>query len=86
MTLAVLENFRSRPQPAPEPDRDRGLSQERNSDVWPDWSTEIGEAELASSAEKNRPSVILREAVGAVLYSSGLVMLLIAILSALPNR
>jgi hypothetical protein len=61
-------------------------STERESDVWPDWSTELSPFEIAKSAEKNRPSAVLREAVGAILYSLGLVVLLMAIVSVLHAR
>jgi len=47
---------------------------------------EFSEADMANGVEKNRPSVVLREAAGAVVYSVGLVILLMAILGALHIR
>ena len=61
-------------------------SKERDSDVWPDWSTELDASEIARSTEKNKPATILREAVGAILYSVGLVILLMVIVGALHAR
>jgi len=86
MTLARLEFDRGHLQVVPKPRRKSVASGERVSDVWPDWSTQIGAAELAEGAQKNRPSTVLREAAGAVIYSVGLVILLIAVLSVLHLR
>jgi hypothetical protein len=86
MTLARLENDRSRFKAVPKPGRESAASRERVSDVWPDWSADLNAAELAEGVEKNRPSVILREAAGAVIYSVGLVVLLMAVLSVLHVR
>ena len=86
MTIATLEDFRSRVHAVPTPRESSVVSDERVSDVWPDWSTELSESELTKAAEKNRPFGILREAVGAVLYSAGLVVLLMAVLGVLHIR
>jgi hypothetical protein len=86
MTLARLESDRSRFQAVPKPGRESVAFEERVSDVWPDWSMELSEEDLAKDVEKNRPSVVLREAAGAVVYSVGLVILLMAILSILHIR
>jgi hypothetical protein len=86
MTLARLENDRSRFRAVPKPRRESAASEERVSDVWPDWSTERSAAELAKDIEKNRSFIVLREAAGAVVYSVGLVILLMAILSVLHIR
>jgi hypothetical protein len=86
MTLARLENDRNRFKAIPKPGRESAASRERVSDAWPGWSTDLSAAELAKGAEKNRPSVVLREAAGAVIYSVGLVILLMTILSLLHAR
>lgn len=86
MTIATLEDFRSTLHTVPTPRKSSAVSDERASDVWPDWSSELNETELTRAAEKSRPSVILREAVGAVLYSVGLVVLLMAVLGVLHVR
>jgi hypothetical protein len=59
---------------------------ERDSDVWPDWSTELDAAEIAKSTQKNKPATILREAAGAIAYSVGLVVLLMIVLGVLHIR
>lgn len=69
----------------PQPDKSVP-PQERDSDVWPDWSSEMSAPEIAKSAEKNRPSAVLREAAGAILFSVGLVVFLMVIVSALHAR
>ncbi|OJU07445.1 MAG: hypothetical protein BGN85_00595 [Alphaproteobacteria bacterium 64-11] len=56
-------------------------SQDRASDVWPDIATELGEAEIGRSAEKNRPSIVLWGAVRAIAISVGLVICLMAVLT-----
>ena len=84
MMLARLENDRSRFRAVPR--RESVASEERVSDVWPDWSTQRSAAELAKDVEKNRPSIVLREAAGVVVYSVGLVILLMAVLSVLHVR
>jgi len=86
MTLARLESDRSRSQAVPKPCRESVASEERVSDVWPDWSMELSEADLAKGVEKNRPSAVLREAAGVVVYSVGLVILLMSILNVLHIR
>jgi hypothetical protein len=83
-----LANMHSRPtwlHAVPKPPQSPA-PKERTSDVWPDLSTELSECELAKSAEKNRPSTIFGEAVGAVIYSVGLVVLLMAVLGAFHLR
>ncbi len=77
-----LANMHSRPawlHSVPKPPQSPA-PKERTSDVWPDFSTELSESDLARSAGKNRPFTILGEAVGAVIYSVGLVVLLMAVL------
>lgn len=86
MTIATLEDFRSRVHAVQTPRKSNVVSEERDSDVWPDWSTELSQTELTKAVEKNRPSIVLREAVGAVLYSVGLVILLMAVLGVLHVR
>jgi hypothetical protein len=86
MTLARLESDCSRFQAVPKLGRESVASEERVSDVWPDWSMELSEEDLARGVEKNRLSIVLWEAVGAVVYSVGLVILLMAILSVLHIR
>ncbi len=86
MSLARLENDRSRFRVVPQARRKSVASEDRVSDVWPDWSTERSPAELAKDVEKNRPATILREAAGAIAYSVGLVILLMAILGVLHVR
>jgi hypothetical protein len=86
MSLARLENDHSRFRVVSKPRGESVATEERASDVWPDWSTELSAAELAKGVEKNRPSIILREAAGAVIYSVGLVILLMAVLSVLHVR
>ena len=81
MTSARLQNDRSRFQVVPKPHRKVVASEDRVSDVWPDWSTERTPAELSKVVEKNRPSIVLLEAAGAVAYSVGLVILLMVVLS-----
>jgi hypothetical protein len=83
MTLARLKYGPVRLHVVPKSCRENVASKERVSDVWPDWSTELNAAELAKTIEKNRPSIVLREAAGAVAYSIGLVILLMVILSVL---
>lgn len=85
MTLANLDIRRSRLRAVPKPQL-RVVLKERGSEVWPDWSTELSPAELAQSAAKNKPSAVLKEAAGAVIYSVGLVILLMTLLSALHVR
>lgn len=56
-------------------------SQDRVSDVWPDIATELGEVEIGRSAETNRPSIVLWDAVRAIAISAGLVIFLMAVLT-----
>jgi hypothetical protein len=56
------------------------------SDVWPDWSTELDESELVEITEKNRPIVVLREAVEAVAISVSTVIMLMVIVGVLNIR
>jgi hypothetical protein len=76
MTLISLENNRQRFAAVPWSRRDTVVSKERVSDVWPDWATELNEGELTEVAEKNRPSVVLWEALRAIVISVGMVILL----------
>jgi hypothetical protein len=88
MTLANLENGRTRLRAALnfKPRQEIAAPTERASDVWPDWSTELAEAELTKAAEKNRPSVVLWEAARAIMISVGMVVLLMVGLSILHVR
>lgn len=52
---------------------------ERDSDCWPDFSSELSEDRLKASARKNRIGTVLVEILGAVAYSVGLVILLMII-------
>jgi hypothetical protein len=61
-------------------------SPERISDVWPDFSTEVGDDKIEKQAEKNKPSIVLWEAVRAVLVSVGMVIALMVILDLLGLR
>jgi hypothetical protein len=88
LSVMSLANTYGRPawlSAVPKPDQDL-TSKERDSDVWPDWSTDLSTSEIAQSAEKNKPSAVLREAVGAILYSVGLVVLLMVIVTVLHAR
>jgi len=86
MTLARPENARDRFQLVSKPRNESAASEERSSDVWPDWSIEPDAAALAKVVKKNRPSVVLLEAVGAIAYSVGLVILLIIVLGGVHVR
>jgi hypothetical protein len=77
MTLALLEGRSARFHVVPEAQVESFRPKERDSDAWPEWSTELSPAELATAAEKNTPSKVFGEIVGAVAYSIGLVVLLI---------
>jgi hypothetical protein len=55
-------------------------SSEHGSDFWPDISTELATDERDIARQKNTPAILLKEAVGAVLSSIGLVIFLIAVL------
>lgn len=59
---------------------------ERDCDAWPDWSSEMSASEIAKSTEKNRPIAVLLEAAGAILFSLGLVVFLMVVVSALHAR
>jgi hypothetical protein len=85
MTLANTYGRPARLHAVRKPDRNVP-SKERDSDVWPDWSTELDASEIAKSTEKNKPATVLREAVGAILYSVGLVVLLMVVLGVLHVR
>lgn len=61
-------------------------SSDRTSDVWPDFSTEVSDDRIAELVEKNRPSIILWEAVRAVAVSVGMVICLMAALNLLGLR
>lgn len=53
---------------------------ERLSDSWPDIGTTLSEEDIKLSAEKNKIGRVLGEALGAVVYSVGLVILLMIVL------
>ncbi len=59
---------------------------ERVSDAWPDFSTELSEAEIQVMIHKNRPARVLWQAARAVVYSVGLVVGLMALLAAFGVR
>jgi hypothetical protein len=61
-------------------------SRERISDVWPDFSTELGDDRIEKQAEKNKPSIVLWEAVRAVMVSVGMVSGLMVVLDLLGVR
>jgi len=88
MTYARLEfgHFRLHAVPKPETQRESAASKDRVSDVWPDWSAEVSETELTKAAEKNRPTVVLWEAVRTIVISVGMVVLLMAVLGVLHLR
>jgi hypothetical protein len=54
-------------------------AKERVSDCWPDFGTALKDFELASAEAKNRPGTVLLQAMGAVIYSVGLVVLLMTV-------
>lgn len=83
MTVARLENGCSCFDAVPKPRRESVASKEGISDAWPDWSAEVSAAELAKTAEKNRPALVLWEAVRTIVTSVGMVVLLMAILGVL---
>jgi len=83
MMLARLERDPGRFHAVPR--QESAASKERLSDAWPDWPVESRETELAI-VEKNKPSVVIREAVYAIAYSIGLVVFLMAVLSILHIR
>ena len=58
---------------------------ERLSDSWPDFAAELPDANIKDSAWKNRVGQVLGEALGAVVYSVGLVVLLIVVLELLDR-
>lgn len=49
---------------------------ERVSDSWPDYASELSDDDIKASARKNKFGRVLGEALGAVVYSIGLVALL----------
>jgi hypothetical protein len=59
---------------------------ERMSDVWPDFATEADDDWIEKQAEKNKPSVVLWDAVRAVVISVGMVICLMAALNLLGIR
>lgn len=86
MSFAAPENRRVRHihlVPLRCPDRAPAPSGQRLSDCWPDFSTELAEDRIKAAQQKNRPSAVLKEAVGAILYSVGLVILLMTLAQAL---
>jgi hypothetical protein len=72
--------------PKPKAGRESATSKDRISDVWPDWSAEIAEAELSKVVEKNRPAIVLWDAVRTIVISVSMVVLLMAILGVLHVR
>jgi len=80
MSLASLERPCRLPLSVVPKSRAREVAEERFSDAWPDFSTELSEAEIQAMAQKNRPAQILWQAIWAVIYSVGLVVGLMALL------
>jgi len=58
----------------------------RHADGRPDWSSEPDETEFAVSAAKNKLSIVLWEAVRAVVISVGMVIVLMALLEVFSTR
>ena len=56
------------------------------SDVWPDRARALNESELAMSADRNRPSTVLWDAVRAVVGSVAIVVALMALLAVFHIR
>jgi len=86
MTLASLERDHRRPLYAVPKTRERGPAQERFSDAWPDFSTELSKDEIGVMVQKNRPARVLWQAIWAVVYSIGLVVGLMALLAVFGVR
>jgi hypothetical protein len=88
MTLAIRESDRNHNRAVSNfgPRQEAAALTERVSDVWLDWPTEQAEAELRKAAEKNKLSVVLREAARATLISVGMVIALMVVLSVLQVR
>jgi hypothetical protein len=79
MTLASSERDHRRLLYAVPETHEQELVQERNSDAWPAFSTELSEAEIQALVEKNRPAYVFWQAMWVVVYSVGLVLLFRAI-------
>lgn len=63
--------------------RSCGRARQRLSDCWPDFSTELSEDKIEIAQRKNRPGAVLKEAIGAILYAVGLVVLLMTLVQLL---
>jgi hypothetical protein len=85
MTLAHSKSGLGRVQVVPKPPQDT-VWPERDSDVWPDWSTDLSASELAKLVAKNKPSIVLLQASGAIIYSVGLVILLMLVFGEIHLR
>ena len=86
MTFASLERgYHRLLHPVPKT-RQQELAQEHISDAWPDFSTELSEAEIRVMVEKNRPASVLWQAMWVVVYSVGLAVGLMVLLAALGVR
>ena len=83
----AFANFEDRPASLQRLPRIHAASaaRERGTDAWPDWSTDLNPQELDKMAQKNKPAIVLWEAAGIVLYSVGLVLLLMMFLGALQR-
>ena len=86
MTLASLERDHRRPLYAVPKRREQEPAQERVSDAWPDFSTELSKDEIRVMVQKNRPAHVLWQAIWAVVYSVALVVGLMALLAAFGVR
>jgi hypothetical protein len=86
MTLASLERDHRRPPYAVSKTRAQEPAQERVSDAWPDFSTELSKDEIRVMVQKNSPARVLWQAIWAVVYSIGLVVGLMALLAAFGVR
>jgi hypothetical protein len=88
MTLAIGESSHNHDRAVSNfgPRQETAALTERVSDVWLDWPAESAEADLRRSAEKNKLSVVLREAARAAVISVGMVVTLMVVLSVLQVR
>ena len=88
MTLASLENDRIRLRTGSNFGfRREAVAPARSvSDVWPDWSTQVVEAEPENAVERNRLSVVLWETAGAIVISIGMAVIVMVILGVLQSN
>jgi hypothetical protein len=88
MTLASLENDRIRLRTESNFGfRREAVAPARSvSDVWPDWSTQVVEAEPENAVERNGLSVVLWETAGAIVISIGMAVIVMVILGVLQSN